>query len=76
MPEQAWNQTFCILCYVNCGIEVAIENGRMRRDSCERRVFSGHVHLVHDAVVAAQARTLLLNGVAVGCLAQFIDFLP
>jgi len=23
MPDQTWNQTFCNLCYVNCGLEVA-----------------------------------------------------
>src|SRR5262245_26074559 len=24
-----WKQTFCILCYVNCGLEVATEGGKI-----------------------------------------------
>ncbi|MGH9199995.1 MAG: hypothetical protein ACRD2A_02020, partial [Vicinamibacterales bacterium] len=31
MPEQTWNQTFCNLCYVNCGLEVATEGRRITR---------------------------------------------
>lgn len=31
MPEPSWNQTFCILCYVNCGLEVATEGRRVTR---------------------------------------------
>ena len=26
-----WKQTFCILCYVNCGLEVATEGGKITR---------------------------------------------
>ena len=29
MSDVQWHKTACNLCYVNCGIEVAIENGRM-----------------------------------------------
>jgi anaerobic selenocysteine-containing dehydrogenase len=31
MPEPTWNQTFCILCYVNCGLEVQTEGRRITR---------------------------------------------
>ncbi len=31
MPEPTWNQTFCILCYVNCGLEVATEGRKITR---------------------------------------------
>jgi len=26
-----WKQTFCILCYVNCGLEAATEGGKITR---------------------------------------------
>jgi len=26
-----WKQTFCILCYVNCGLEVATKGGKITR---------------------------------------------
>ena len=29
MPDQTWNQTFCNLCYVNCGLEVATKDGEL-----------------------------------------------
>ncbi len=29
MPEQTWRPTACILCYVNCGLEVATEGRRI-----------------------------------------------
>ena len=31
MPEPRWNQTFCILCYVNCGLEVQTEGRKITR---------------------------------------------
>ncbi len=31
MPDQSWNQTACILCYVNCGLEVATEGRKITR---------------------------------------------
>src|SRR6185369_14905708 len=31
MPEPTWNQTFCILCYVNCGLEVQTEGRKITR---------------------------------------------
>jgi anaerobic selenocysteine-containing dehydrogenase len=31
MPEPVWNQTFCILCYVNCGLEVQTDGRRITR---------------------------------------------
>ncbi|MGH7789825.1 MAG: molybdopterin-dependent oxidoreductase [Candidatus Binatia bacterium] len=31
MLETTWKQTFCILCYVNCGLEVATEGGKITR---------------------------------------------
>lgn len=31
MPETVTRKSACILCYVNCGIEVEIEDGRMKR---------------------------------------------
>ncbi|MEO6026243.1 MAG: molybdopterin-dependent oxidoreductase [Candidatus Binatia bacterium] len=31
MPEPTWNQTFCILCYVNCGLEVETEGRKITR---------------------------------------------
>ncbi len=31
MPAETWNQTACILCYVNCGLEVATEGRKITR---------------------------------------------
>lgn len=31
MPDQIWKQTFCNLCYVNCGLEVATEGRKITR---------------------------------------------
>jgi anaerobic selenocysteine-containing dehydrogenase len=31
MPDQTWNQTACILCYVNCGLEVATDGRKITR---------------------------------------------
>ena len=31
MPDNETRKSACILCYVNCGIEVEIEDGRMKR---------------------------------------------
>ena len=31
MADQTWHQTACILCYVNCGLEVATEGRRITR---------------------------------------------
>ncbi len=50
-----WKQTFCILCYVNCGREVATEGGkitRVRGDRANQRS-QGYLcqkpHPAHDA---------------------------
>src|SRR4029077_19700773 len=40
MPDQSWKQTACILCYVNCGLEIATEGRaikRVRGDRANRR---------------------------------------
>ena len=31
MPETITRKSACILCYINCGIEVEIEDGKMKR---------------------------------------------
>jgi anaerobic selenocysteine-containing dehydrogenase len=40
MADDAWKRTACILCYVNCGLEVSIEGGaiaRVRGDRANQR---------------------------------------
>jgi hypothetical protein len=32
-----WKQMFCILCYVNCGLEVATAGGKITRQCTEVR---------------------------------------
>ena len=36
MAEQPWTQTACILCYVNCGLEVAVEGRKIVRVKGDR----------------------------------------
>ena len=32
MPSTDWRKTACNLCYVNCGLEVLVENDRIGRE--------------------------------------------
>ena len=49
MPSPEWRKTVCNLCYVNCGIEVTIKNGRMVKVRGDKRIPSRKGYLCNKA---------------------------